>query len=49
MKDMRWTQLRLMQRIKHLDFKKVVQSSSSSNTIVTKLKILKQYIDELSY
>lgn len=45
MKDMRWTQLRLMQRIKHLDFK----SSLSSKTIVTKMKIFHLNMGELSY
>lgn len=42
---MRWTQLRLMQRIKHLDFK----SSLSSKTIVTKMKIFHLNMGELSY
>lgn len=45
MKDTRWTQLRLMQRIKHLDFK----SSLSSKTIVTKMKIFHLNMGELSY
>lgn len=45
MKDMRWTQLRLMQRIKHLDFK----SSLSSKTIVTMMKIFHLNMGELSY
>lgn len=39
MKDTRWTQLRLMQRIKHLDF----ICSLSSKTIVTKMKISSEY------
>lgn len=45
MKDTRWTQLRLMQRIKHLDFK----SFLSSKTIVTKMKIFHLNMGELSY